>query len=203
MEVRFIFTTASGKRRTVLKPLPLVIGRSTAADLKIPGACEYVSRRHCEVLRDDQGRVCIRDLDSTNGTFIAGEQVAPGTVAAVTSGAGVRLGDVSFRIEYPVVAGSAAARNDRGETDERDAEAAAGPPLPATEPLPDRPPLGEVQSSGDGLPSPELEPDEPAGGDFGFLAAAEPAAPEADWPVADVEPTADEAKLGDFFKGLS
>jgi pSer/pThr/pTyr-binding forkhead associated (FHA) protein len=51
---------------------PLVIGRSRSCDLRLPSG--DASRRHAEIYADDGGYV-LRDLDSTNGTFVNGEQV--------------------------------------------------------------------------------------------------------------------------------
>lgn len=193
MKVRLIFTTASRKRRTLTRTLPLVIGRSGTADLKLPETCEHVSRRHCEVFCDAEGSVCVRDLHSTNGTFIAGRQLPPETIAPVTSGAGIKLGDISFRVEYPVVSAAAEATpaRDAGAADEElEAGATADAPLPVTEPLDAHQPPEE--RSPRALDRPAADPDAAAAdeGDFGFLADAE-------------HPAAADDKLDDFFKGLS
>ncbi len=67
-----------------------------------------VSSRHCEVvLRGSE--VLVRDLESTNGTFIDGEQIKEGTLKP---GQSLRLGQVELRLEIdgvaPVVSASAA-----------------------------------------------------------------------------------------------
>ena len=54
-----------------------------------------ISGRHCEV-RVKDGALTIRDLLSTNGTFVEGKKVAE---AVVKSGNTFRLGDVEFRFE--------------------------------------------------------------------------------------------------------
>jgi predicted component of type VI protein secretion system len=218
MEVRFIFKTASGKRQVLARSLPLVIGRSSKAGLRIPSEKEAVSRRHCEVVLDDRGRVCIRDLGSTNGTFLDGRELRPDELAPAKSGAGVKLGDVGFRIEYAAVAAAASSAaeapnehegRDEGQ-DELVPEEAAGPGLPATEPLvadtsPELQP-DPIAADEQPLSLAELEADEPAAaGGFGFLADAEPAA-DADggWPTDAADaPAAGDDKLDDFFKGLS
>lgn len=52
---------------------PLVIGRSPDVDVVINDT--NVSRRHAEVWRTSDG-VAIRDLDSTNGTYVNGHRVS-------------------------------------------------------------------------------------------------------------------------------
>ncbi|HET6679575.1 MAG TPA: adenylate/guanylate cyclase domain-containing protein [Gemmatimonadaceae bacterium] len=52
--------------------VPLVLGRAMASDL--PVIDPTVSRRHASLLADDDG-VDVRDLDSSNGTFVNGERV--------------------------------------------------------------------------------------------------------------------------------
>jgi hypothetical protein len=50
----------------------LIIGRSRNCDLRLPGG--DASRRHAEIFETADGYV-VRDLGSTNGTFVNGEQV--------------------------------------------------------------------------------------------------------------------------------
>ena len=54
-----------------------------------------VSSHHCEILKKGEDFV-VRDLDSTNGTFINGEQV---TESALKPGQILRLGQVEVRLE--------------------------------------------------------------------------------------------------------
>src|SRR5271154_3304241 len=54
-----------------------------------------VSGRHCEV-RLTGGGLIVRDLQSTNGTFVDGKNV---TEAALKPGQSFRLGDVELRLE--------------------------------------------------------------------------------------------------------
>jgi pSer/pThr/pTyr-binding forkhead associated (FHA) protein len=55
-----------------------------------------VSSHHCEVLRRG-GEIVVRDLHSTNGTFINGQQVA--TEAVLKPGQILRLGQIELRLE--------------------------------------------------------------------------------------------------------
>lgn len=67
--------TADGTKKELagLK-LPLVIGRAAEARLRIP--VDSVSRQHCELSVNDDEELVIRDLKSSNGTFVNRERVA-------------------------------------------------------------------------------------------------------------------------------
>ncbi len=69
------------------------VGRSPDADFPI--AHSTVSALHCELILRDSG-VTVRDLDSTNGTFINDEPV---TEAGLSAGQTLRLGDVELHVE--------------------------------------------------------------------------------------------------------
>lgn len=97
MEVRLVILSPSGKHRTLVKRLPILVGRADEAKLRISQDC--VSRRHCE-FRERDGEVVIRDLTSTNGTIIDGEQIVPEEDRPVRPGAVVKVGGATFRVEY-------------------------------------------------------------------------------------------------------
>ncbi|MCZ6915507.1 MAG: EAL domain-containing protein [Gemmatimonadetes bacterium] len=82
-----------GASRIILRPLPFTIGRAADADLRLDS--DRVSSRHAEVVLQDSVLV-IRDLGSTNGTFINGERV---TEKALTDGDVVHFGDQQFQIK--------------------------------------------------------------------------------------------------------
>ena len=73
--------------------LPLVIGRSTAADLTIPD--ELLSRKHSELSWDEAGFV-IRDLDSTNLTIVNEQDVQR---HLLQHGDVVFLGETEIRVD--------------------------------------------------------------------------------------------------------
>ena len=50
------------------------IGRSHSCDILIEG--RKVSRRHAEIVVNDDGTAELLDLDSTNGSFVNGERIA-------------------------------------------------------------------------------------------------------------------------------
>ncbi len=71
---------------------PLVFGRDINCDIKVSDP--LVSRRHCEVsLQDD--RVLIRDLGSSNATFVNGDPV---NAAQLTAGDEVAVGSAIFLV---------------------------------------------------------------------------------------------------------
>ena len=70
-----------------------------------------ISGRHCEV-RVQGNELAVRDLISTNGTFIGGKKI---TEAVVKSGETLKLGDVEFRFEPspPVLPGRCGPRREK------------------------------------------------------------------------------------------
>ncbi len=72
----------------------LLLGRDPAESLVAAAFAgfENVSRRHATVTVDDAGRATIRDEHSTNGTYVNGDRVLPGTAVRLADGDTVRLG---------------------------------------------------------------------------------------------------------------
>jgi predicted component of type VI protein secretion system len=80
MNASLVLVQADGKQREIpLKKAVQVIGRQTDCALRIPSA--NVSRHHCEVAVTDDG-VSVRDLGSSNGTYVNKERVQQAGVAA-------------------------------------------------------------------------------------------------------------------------
>ena len=69
------------------------VGRSPDADFPIPHPT--VSALHCELILRESG-VTVRDLGSTNGTFVNDQPV---TEAELSAGQTLRLGDVELLVE--------------------------------------------------------------------------------------------------------
>ena len=69
-----------------------VIGKRPSNDLVLQDA--LVSRRHCAVIRDNQGKYFLRDLDSRNGTFVNGHRVEADVM--LRDGMEIRVGQVSM-----------------------------------------------------------------------------------------------------------
>lgn len=76
-----------------LFPGPLVVGRDPDCDRSIKH--EKISKRHAEIWRDQDHHWYIRDLGSTNGSFVNRERVTD--VTRIAPGDLVHLGAVGFR----------------------------------------------------------------------------------------------------------
>lgn len=74
-------------------PRPLVVGRLAECDIVVNDA--NVSRRHAEIWRTSEG-VAIRDLQSTNGTFVNGHRI---TAVSLSPRDEIEIGGQMMRIE--------------------------------------------------------------------------------------------------------
>jgi adenylate cyclase len=89
----YTLTSAEGGQSFDLKVNgSLIVGRALTSD--IPVFDPTISRRHAEVTCDDAG-VEVRDLASSNGTFVNGAKVEH---ARLTAGDVISFGKVSFRL---------------------------------------------------------------------------------------------------------
>jgi pSer/pThr/pTyr-binding forkhead associated (FHA) protein len=80
-----------------LKPGINRFGRHPANDHQL--ADDAVSDAHCEILVDGDF-IFVRDLGSTNGTYVNGERVME---AALYTGSCLKIGPVEFELDAPVV----------------------------------------------------------------------------------------------------
>lgn len=80
--------------RVELEPVPFRLGRSSTARFTVP--CRQVSKEHAEIYRDEAA-YRIRDLGSTNGTFVNGQRV---TDAPLTNGDIVHIAHKEFRFGH-------------------------------------------------------------------------------------------------------
>lgn len=81
-------TVDEGEPEKTFRILPggvRTVGRATGADFIVDAP--LVSRVHCRLTALAEGSLEVRDLDSTNGTFINGERIQTGRLAS-----GDRLG---------------------------------------------------------------------------------------------------------------
>jgi predicted component of type VI protein secretion system len=102
MNVRFVVIAPESKKGTFSIRLPIVVGRSEEVKFRVQQ--DRVSRKHCEFFGQD-GVVFLRDLGSTNGTFLNDEQVPASEKTPIDSGAVVRVGGLAFRVEYDMPSG--------------------------------------------------------------------------------------------------
>lgn len=218
MNVRFVVVAPESKKGTFTVRLPIVVGRSEEAKFRIQQ--DRVSRKHCEFLGQD-GVVFLRDLGSTNGTFLDGEQVPASEKTPIKSGAVVRVGGLAFRVEYDTPPGmQPAAGHERPATADETvgvkqggdseplhvehvaetaspsvvAEAAAAEEAMFEGPAAEEP---SADAAGEGFePEPPAEQPNKKGKSFDFLAAEPPAAEESadapQWPAGDTDADAGE-----------
>ena len=87
-------TVTEGQPEKTFRILPgneRTIGRATGADFIIDAA--LVSRVHCRVSALTDGQLEIKDLESTNGTYVNGERIES---ARLASGDRLQVGRVEF-----------------------------------------------------------------------------------------------------------
>ncbi len=75
----------------ILPGVPRTIGRSTGADFIVDAA--LISRVHCRLSALPDGELEVRDLESTNGTYVNGERIEQ---ARLASGDRVQVGRVEL-----------------------------------------------------------------------------------------------------------
>ena len=82
----------------------LTLGRDPEESLVAAAFARFedVSRRHATVTVYDSGRATVRDEYSTNGTFVRGDRVLPGTDVALADGDTLRLAaEASAKVHLP------------------------------------------------------------------------------------------------------
>src|SRR5437868_11713853 len=92
--MRFKLTSADNLQTFELKAGgPQVVGRAPTSD--IPVFDPTISRRHAELVTEDGG-VRVKDLGSSNGTFVNGARIENGKVSV---GDTVTFGKVAFKLQ--------------------------------------------------------------------------------------------------------
>lgn len=92
MNVSLVLVQVDGKQREVpLKRAVQVIGRQTDCQLRIPSG--NVSRHHCELILAEDGVLSIRDLGSSNGTYVNKQKI---TQTTLNMGDLISLGGLVF-----------------------------------------------------------------------------------------------------------
>ncbi len=94
MDVTLVLVRESGVANTVkMRRSRLVIGRRPECEIRIP--VPQVSREHAEVTLED-GALSIKDLGSSNGTYVDGQRVQEAPLAA---GSVLTIGPATFVVQ--------------------------------------------------------------------------------------------------------
>lgn len=94
MDVNLVLLKKNGSHKFFSLPSSVtVIGRRHSCDLCIP--LMSVSRRHCQ-LNYDEGVLKIRDLGSSNGTYLNGKRVDE---AVIQAGDSIKIGPLTFVLQ--------------------------------------------------------------------------------------------------------
>lgn len=94
MNVVLVFFKPDGQRRDLSVSRPsIVIGRGTECSMRIPVSA--VSRRHCELTQNNRS-IKLKDLGSSNGTYVNGKRVLE---AKLKAGDRVQIGPVMFTVQ--------------------------------------------------------------------------------------------------------
>ena len=96
MDAKFLIVNGA-KPAVIRLRLPTVVGRSNAATLKVRNS--QISRKHCEI-DEYEGELVVRDLDSSNGTFVNGQRISEMTF--LSPGDELRVGPLTLRAEYEI-----------------------------------------------------------------------------------------------------
>jgi len=78
-----------------------LIGRDSECDLKFPANLRFVSKKHAEIRKSENG-FTITDLASTNGTRVNNQHLKPGVSSLLSDGSIIRIGDESFGISIGI-----------------------------------------------------------------------------------------------------
>jgi pSer/pThr/pTyr-binding forkhead associated (FHA) protein len=90
-----VMVTEDGRTQEVpLKKAVQVIGRQTDVALRIPSST--VSRHHCQITVDDSGKIEIKDLGSSNGTYVNRKKI---TQAILNAGDLIAVGNKVFVVK--------------------------------------------------------------------------------------------------------
>ena len=113
MKVRLELAHKKAKVKKVLLNSDTIIGRSTECGLRI--ASNEVSRQHCKICIGEDG-VTVRDLGSSNGTFVNGYQLEPETDYEIAPDSELSLGGIKFFVRFSEPAAKALQADGLGST---------------------------------------------------------------------------------------
>ncbi len=93
MKLSLVVLEGQAKGKQILVSQPFVIGRDSRSNLRPVSLA--VAARHCELLIREE-RAFVKDLGSTNGTFVNGEQVE--CERQLNDGDLLRIGPIEFEV---------------------------------------------------------------------------------------------------------
>ena len=94
MAVTLVLFKSSGTRKDIdLTEKVTLIGRRPECDVRIP--LLQISRKHCQIVQD-QDRTVVRDLGSSNGTFLNGQRI---TENVINAGDRISVGTTTFTVQ--------------------------------------------------------------------------------------------------------
>lgn len=91
-----IIRDTEGLRLLPVPRFPCLVGRSAGAEVALP--CQSVSKGHAEFCLGTDGRPGLRDLNSTNGTFVNGQRLEPGFAVPLCDGDLIQFATLVFRL---------------------------------------------------------------------------------------------------------
>lgn len=166
VHARLIVVGGKANKKELALKLPVVVGRSRGAGLTI--AHPMISRQHCEIY-EAAGVLRIRDLGSTNGTYVGGKRVAE---AVLRPHDRFSVGPLTFEVDYEYTGDATVAEDKELVVTAEPAGAEPEAPSPvAEEASPEHGPAEELRGPAQGPPAEEAD----EGFDF-FVPAAEAAA---------------------------
>lgn len=121
----YLIVVEGAKAGKVRLRLPTMIGRGVDADVKVRNS--LISRRHCEVY-EFEGELAVRDLGSSNGTFVNAERITQPTFLG--PGDELQVGTIVMRAAYQPQIPAEESTNDTAEPS-RAEPTSEGPPMGA------------------------------------------------------------------------
>jgi hypothetical protein len=130
MKVRLEVSHNKANVKRIVLERDAIIGRGADCNLRI--AANSISRHHCKISITPKD-VYVRDLGSSNGTYVEGKKIEPNEDVLVAPGAKLTLGGVKFRVLYdaPVVEAETEDDSELGSTIEFPAVGSAANPVEA------------------------------------------------------------------------
>ncbi len=156
MKASLVLVREDGRQSEIPLKRQAIIGRQTDCTLRIPDS--GISRHHCELIVGD-GKVTLRDLGSSNGTYVNRVKV---TQAELAPGDLISLGNLVFVVR---IDGNPAVIDAEEAWDEGAVPLGVAAPRPTPKPSP----AASKPAPKPSLPSFSDDPDDSSVADFDFL----------------------------------